>query len=52
MKFEALLQLVANAPLFETGLLLAGDVTPAGTMANTPWPLLIDASPCPQCTNC
>lgn len=30
MKFEDLLRLVSNEPLFETGLLLAGDVTPAG----------------------
>jgi predicted transcriptional regulator of viral defense system len=29
MKFDALLALVGNQPLFETGLLLAGDVDPA-----------------------
>ena len=29
MKFERLLTLVGEQPLFETGLLLAGDVDPA-----------------------
>jgi hypothetical protein len=30
MRFEKVLEIVGNAPLFETGLLLAGDVDPAG----------------------
>ena len=36
MKFEDLLEIVGREPVFETGLLLAGDVDPADVPASSP----------------